>query len=176
MYQRHVVRLTPEQRTICELAGHDKRAAGRVQRRALVLLHADDSPAGPGAVDRETAAKSGVDARTVARIRAVFTTHGFETALRGAARAIKTPSKLSHGQEARLLALLATPPPPGYPRWTIRTLAGELAGLEDMPTVSRELVRRTLKRHGANGSGPLHGSLTVELEAAPGVDGTPRES
>ena len=71
---------------------------------------------------------------------------------------------------ACLTVSMATPPPPGYPRWTTRTLAVELTGLQGMPTVSRELVRRTLKRHGANGSGSPGAALTAELTPAAGTD------
>lgn len=115
-------------------------------RRARVLLSADVSSAGCQRTDREIAAAAGVDARTVRRVRATFAQRGFADALQGVLRKRKSSTKLSAAQEEWLLVLAETPPPPGYPRWTVRTLAAELCTIEGMPVVSRELVRRTLKR------------------------------
>jgi hypothetical protein len=56
------------------------------------------------------------------------------------------PPKLDALQEARLVALACTPPPAGRTTWTLQLLADQVVLLEEMPPISRELVRRTLKK------------------------------
>lgn len=147
MVIQYLVRLTEDQRRVCNEIVHDKRAPNRVKRRALVLLQADGSAILGRVRDDLIAEVAGVDPRTVVRIRATFVRQGFDVALHGRPRSTSTPPKLTPEQEARLLAMTTTPPPPGYPRWTIRTLAAGLRQFPDMPKVSRELVRRTLQRY-----------------------------
>lgn len=113
----------------------------------MILIRADVSPAHPRASDREIADAAGVAPRTVARVRAAFVTRGFEAAMNGARPSPRNHPKLTPEQELLLLDLLDTPPPLSYPRWTTRTLAERLSQIEGVPTVSRELVRRTLNRH-----------------------------
>jgi hypothetical protein len=57
------------------------------------------------------------------------------------------PKKLDGSQEAHLIALACSEPPQGRGRWSVRLLAERFVGLEcaEEP-VSRELVRRTLKK------------------------------
>jgi hypothetical protein len=56
------------------------------------------------------------------------------------------PPKLDALQEARLIALACLPPPAGRAHWTLQLLADQVVLLEGMPPISRELVRRTLKK------------------------------
>jgi hypothetical protein len=67
-------------------------------------------------------------------------------AVRGRPRPRPVPPKLDALQEARLIALACTPPPVGRAQWTLHLLADQVVLLEGMPPVSRELVRRTLKK------------------------------
>ncbi|MDQ2652480.1 MAG: helix-turn-helix domain-containing protein, partial [Chloroflexota bacterium] len=81
------------------------------------------------------------------RVRSAFLHDGFARTLQGQPPAPPVARKLTHDQELRLLSLLDTAPPPGHKRWTVRTLARAASALDGMPTISRELVRRLLKRH-----------------------------
>jgi hypothetical protein len=56
------------------------------------------------------------------------------------------PPKLDAVAEARLIALASTTPPAGRDTRTLPLLADQVVLLEDMPSLSRELVRRTLKK------------------------------
>jgi hypothetical protein len=94
----------------------------------------------------EVAAMTEVPARTVARVRTTFCQHGFAAAMRGRPRPRPVPPKLDALQEARLIALACTPPPGGRAQWTLQLLADQVVLLEGLPSVSRELVRRTLKK------------------------------
>jgi transposase len=143
----HVVRLTPEQRTTCREVLTRPDVTDHTRRRAIILIRADASPDRPHATDREIADAAGVAPRTVARVRANFVTRGFDAAMNGMRPPPRIRHKLTPEQEQLLLDLLDTPPPLSFPRWTTRTLAERLSQIEGVPSVSRELVRRTLKRH-----------------------------
>lgn len=149
MLPRRSIRLTREQRSRCHALHNDPRVPDRTRRRALVLLHADTGDVDLPPTDAEIAAAARVAPRTVVRTRAAFLDHGFEHALCVTPPRRRPAAKLSPEHEALLLQLAATPPPPGYPQWTTRTLAEHFNRRYDAPTVSRELVRRLLLRKGA---------------------------
>lgn len=146
MPKQHVVRLTPEQRTECATVLRRGTSSALSQRHARILLAADASGDGPRWTDREIAAAVQVQERTVARVRASCCQQGFAIALRGRPRPRPVPPKLDAVHEARLIALACTSPPAGRARWTLQLLADQVVLLEEMPPVSRELVRRTLKK------------------------------
>jgi hypothetical protein len=146
MAKQHVVLLTPAQRRECGAILRRGRSPALVQRRARILLAADAGPDGPRRTDVEVAAMAAVAPRTVARVRTTFCQRGFAVALRGRARPRPVPPKLDALQEARLVALACTPPPAGRTTWTLQLLADQVVLLEEMPPISRELVRRTLKK------------------------------
>ena len=54
--------------------------------------------------------------------------------------------KLESAQEARLVAIACTEPPPGQARWSLRLLANRLVALEVVDGISPETVRATLKK------------------------------
>ena len=83
--------------------------------------------------------------RTVARVRERFARDGFAVALHGRPHPGSAP-KLTAAQEARLIALACTPAPDGRVRWSVRLLAARAVALEELPPISRELVRTTLKK------------------------------
>jgi Homeodomain-like domain len=146
MTKQHVVVLTPEQRAECGAILRRGRSPALVQRRARILLAADAGPAGPRHTDAAVAAMVAVTPRTVARVRATFYQAGFAVALHGRPRPRPVPPKLDSLQEARVVALAGTAPPAGRAHWTLQLLADQVVLLEGMPPISRELVRRTLKK------------------------------
>jgi hypothetical protein len=146
MAKQHVVVLTAEQRAVCGAILRRGRSAALVQRRARILLATDAGPDGPRHTDAEVAAMVAVTPRTVARVRATFCAAGFAIAVHGRPRPRPVPPKLDSLQEARVVALARTSPPPGRAHWTLQLLADQVVLLEGMPPVSRELVRRTLKK------------------------------
>jgi hypothetical protein len=58
--------------------------------------------------------------------------------------------RLDGEQEAYLVALACSAPPEGRKRWTLRLLAGRLAELEVIGSVSYETVRQALKQTGSS--------------------------
>lgn len=146
MPKQHVVRLTPKQRAECGLILRRGRSSALSQRRARILLATDISQDGPRLTDVEVAAAVSVQPRTVARVREAFCRQGFAIALRGRPRSRPVPPKLDAVAEARLIALACTSPPDGKARWSVRLLADQVVLVEGIPPISRELVRRTLKK------------------------------
>lgn len=114
-------------------------------RHARILLEADTAvPRRLRRTDAEVAVRCGVSARTVARVRRTFAADGFTIALEGRTRVGGNP-KLDAAQEARLVALACSEPPAGYAQWSLRLLARHV-DLVELPPLSPDLVRRTLKK------------------------------
>lgn len=138
--------LTPEQRTMCRRMLESPTATPYLRQRALILLLAERRPGERGPSNDVIARLADVNRRTVTRVRSAFLHDGFAKVLQGQPPAHLDARKLTRDQELRLLALLNTTPPSGSHRWSVRTLANAASALDDMPEISRELVRRLLKR------------------------------
>lgn len=116
------------------------------QRRARILLAVDRGGGRPGQTDAAVAVATQVDARTVARVRAEFAQHGLERALSGRRPVFPPRRKLSDLQEAQVLVLAQSDPPPGRARWSLRLLANRVVELEIVAGICPETVRQTLKK------------------------------
>jgi hypothetical protein len=96
-------------------------------------------------------------ADTVARERRRFVEDGLEVALMA-----KKPGKprrrvLDGRAEARLVALAYSDLPEGRASWTVRLLASKMVELGVVEGVSRETVRRTLKKTTSGPTSPRSG-------------------
>jgi transposase len=149
MRKQYHVHLSAEQRAAATAILARGTATALAARHARILLEADVAPRRRVRSDRQVAELCGVSPRTVARVRERFASDGFAVALHGRPHPGSRP-KLSSAQEARLIALACTAPPEGRARWSVRLLAARAVELEDLPSVSRELVRTTLKKTGSN--------------------------
>jgi transposase len=138
--KKYVVELSPEERVDLEALTRKGTASARRMKRALVLLAASD-----GDTDEEIAAKVRVHRTTVEHIRQRFVEEGLDAALSERPRPGK--ARLLDGrQEAYLIALACSGPPAGRTAWTLTLLANRLVELRLVESISRETVRRTLKR------------------------------
>jgi hypothetical protein len=146
MPKQHVVRLSRSERAECGAVLRRGRSSALTQRRARILLATDTSQDGCRLTDVEVAAAVQVRPRTVARVRDAYCRQGFAIALRGRPRPRPVPPKLDAVAEARLIALACTTPPDGRDRWSLRLLADQVVLTEGIPPISRELIRRTLKK------------------------------
>ena len=145
MLKKYVVRLSDAERG--ELRGVIKKLKGSGQkvRRAQILLKADAD--GPNWTDGRVAEAFSCRTRTVERLRQRLVERGFDEALHRVERAQPPVEKLLSGdQEARIIAMRLGPPPKGYANWTLRLLARKVVELEIVDSVSRETIRRTLKK------------------------------
>lgn len=151
MYKRYIVRLTNEER---QRIGTLVRRGGVHARSLLyarILLKADASEGGAAWTDERIADALETSADTVARERRRFVEDGLEVALMA-----KKPGKprrrvLDGRAEAHLVALSCSEPPEGREGWTLRLLAERMVELGHVEGLSRETVRRTLKK---TSSGP----------------------
>jgi hypothetical protein len=146
MPKQHVIVLSPEERArLRSLLRRDATTALQ-QRRARILLASDGGAGLASPTDVAVASAVGVDARTVARVRAEFARDGLERALCGRPRVFPPRRMLSSAQEAHLVTLACSTPPPGHTQWTLRLLATRLVELEVIPAISHETVRHALKK------------------------------
>lgn len=145
MNKKYVVRLTDEERAICEAAIKKETGKSEKLRRATILLKADAD--GPAWGDAKISAAVGCRSRTVQNVRQAFVLEGFEAALARKKRATPpTPKWLDGAAEAKLIAMRLGKPPAGFGRWTLRLLADQLVQLEVVASISPETVRQTLKK------------------------------
>jgi hypothetical protein len=124
-------------------------ARARQLTHARILLKADEGENAPDEAwpDTRIADALEVSRSTVSRVRERFVAEGLEAALVHRKPKRTKPRKLDGEQEAHLIALACSEPPRGKKRWSVRLLAERFVELEcaEEP-ISRELVRRTLKK------------------------------
>jgi transposase len=141
------VLLTAEDRDTLEgLIAHGH-APARQLTHARILLKADEAAGMPAWPDLKIAEALEVSRSTVFRVRERFAREGLEASLVHRQPKNTKPKKLDGEQEAHLIALACSAPPKGKKGWSVRLLAERFVQLEcaDEP-ISRELVRRTLKK------------------------------
>jgi transposase len=145
MNKKFVVRLSDEERSVCQEIVKKFKGSSQKVRRAQILLKADAD--GPGWTDSRIAEAFNCRVQTIENLRKRLVTEGFELALEGKKRQEPpTPCKLDGAAEAQLIAMRLGKPPAGYGHWTLRLLADELVALEVVDSISHETVRTVLKK------------------------------
>jgi transposase len=154
---KYVVRLSNDERGQLEDLVARGRVAKTTRQRAQVLLHADQGPKSPAAVDEAIADLVGVSLSTVHRVRQQFVEEGLEMSLYRKPATNRQYRKLDGAQEAHLVALACSSPPAGRVCWTMQLLADKLVELEIVESIGREAVRTTLKKTFFNPGGKSNG-------------------
>lgn len=145
MNKKYIVRLTDEERAICQATIKKENGASQKLRRATILLKADAD--GPAWNDAKISEAVGCRTRTIENVRQAFVLEGFEAALvRKKPATSPTPKLLDGAAEAKLIALRLGKPPAGFGHWTLRLLADQMVELEIVESISPETVRQTLKK------------------------------
>jgi hypothetical protein len=145
MVKKYIVRLSEEERGICQEVIKKLKGSSQKVRRAHLLLQADAD--GPGWTDAQIAEAFHCRVQTIENLRKRLVTEGFQQALEGKQRQEPpTPCKLDGEGEAKLIALRMGKPPAGYGHWTLQLLADELVTLEVVDSISHETIRKTLKK------------------------------
>ena len=159
MRKQHRVTLTADERARLQGLLAAGTGAARTLTRARILLKADQGPEGPGWTDRQITTALDTSRPTVERVRKQFAQEGLAATLTRR-RPATTPGPMLDGrQEAQLVALTCSAPPPGRARWSLRLLADKFVELAEagVETISRETVRRVFKQtrssRGRSGSG-----------------------
>jgi hypothetical protein len=154
--KQYVVRLSREERQELAAMVRSRRAAAHRVFWARILLKVDEGANGPHLTDAQVAEALETSTRTVERLRRRCVEEGLESALAYKRRATQSPPHvLDVLSEAQLLELCCSAPPPGHERWSLRLLASRLVQSGVVATISRETVRRTLRKRNA---GDLIGS------------------
>ncbi len=146
-HKKYLVTLTSEERDRLAKLTTAGKASARTLTRARILLKADQADGGPAWQDADIARALDCGLRTVERVRQRFVERGLDDAL--AHKEQQTPRRqrvLDGAAEARLIALACSHPPDGRAGWTLRLLADRLVELEVVESISRETVRRALKK------------------------------
>jgi len=145
MNKKYIVRLSDEERGLCQEIIKKLKGSSEKVRRARILLKADVD--GPGWPDSKIAEAFDCRVQTIENLRKRLVTEGFERALdRKKRQEPPTPCKLDGEAEAKLIAMRLGKPPAGYGHWTLQLLADELVVLEVVDSISHETVRKTLKK------------------------------
>ena len=145
--RKNPVSLTGDDRGRLESLIAHGHAHARELAHARILLKADEGEDAPAWSDVKIADALEISRSTVSRVRARFVQEGLEAALVHRRPKNTKPRKLDGSQEAHLIALACSAPPRGRKRWSVRLLAERFVRLEcAQEPISRELVRRTLKK------------------------------
>ena len=143
---KYKVALTDEERRELEGLISAGRAAARKLCRARILLKADAGPGGPAWEDGRISEALQVGRATVERVRKQFVEHGMDVALERKKPEREYERRLDGQGEARLIALACSQAPEGRERWTLQLLADRMVALSYAPALSRDTVRRALKK------------------------------
>ena len=147
MHKKYLVRLSDEERGVCQDVVKRLKGTSEKVKRAQMLLKADAD--GPAWIDARIAEAFDCRVQTVESLRKRLVTQGFEQALERKRRETSpTPRKLDGVGEAKLIAMRLGKPPAGYGRWSLQLLAEELVVLEVVDSICPETVRKTLKKTG----------------------------
>ena len=146
--RRDKVYLTSEQRQRLEEIRHNGHAPAKKIVHAQILLMCDEGPLAERRwTDVEIAAVLNIHRNTVDRVRKRFLDKGEYPALnRSRRKHPPTPPKVDGALEAQIIALCCSDPPDGNARWSLRLLTSELQRRKIVLEISRETIRRTLKK------------------------------
>ena len=150
MAKKVVVCLTEAARARLHTLVGSGSAPARTLTHARILLKTNQGEAGPGWTDQAIAVALAVHPTTVARVRQQCASVGVDAALARKAPDREYRRTLDGEQEAHLIALACSAPPPGRQRWTVRLLAARLVALGQVAAVSHETVRQVLKQTSSN--------------------------
>lgn len=136
--------LEADQRAVLEGICRSHTVGVAKQRRARILLLADENHPEGGWSDKQIGQRVGLCERQVVRIRQRFVREGDKTLERRPRPPVS--GKLDGKAEAHLVVLCCSDPPEGRDAWTLQLLCDELVRLKLVESVCRETVRKSLKK------------------------------
>lgn len=137
---KHEVHLSEAERKKLLAVISKGRNRALVIQRAHILLKVDE-----GKTDAAISEMVYVSEQTIRRIRLRFEQEGMEAALEDRPHP-PADTKLDESQEAHLIALACSEPPPGQAKWTLELLTKQLLEDEQGLHISPETVRLLLKK------------------------------
>lgn len=146
--KKNVVRLTDEDVKRLKKIQKNKSTSQTVANRCSILLAVDENHP-PAKTYDQCMISCGVSRSTIASTIKLYAEKGLDETLK-LKRSINSDNarrKVDGRIEAKILQMACGPVPEGHSRWTIRLLEDKLkVVLEE--TISREAIRRTLKKTG----------------------------
>ncbi len=144
--RKYVLKLTADERVWLEAMVSKGKAAAWKIRHAHVLLKMDQGEDGPGWDDARIAEAFGMTTRSLEAWRKRAVEEGPHALFERHYPARPHCRKLDGAGEAQLVKLACSQAPDERSGWTLNLLAGRLVELEVVESISRETVRRTLKK------------------------------
>lgn len=145
MKKKYIVRLSDDERKICQAVIKKLKGTSQKVRRAQILLKADANDS--AWTDTKIADAFNCRVQTVENLRKRLVNESFELALNGKKRKDPpTAPKLDGRSEAKLIAMRLGNPPKGFGKWTLSLLADQLVKLEVVDSICPETVRKALKK------------------------------
>ena len=151
--KKYVVRLSAEERQTLEaLISKGKHPVAQVLK-ARILLKADVSEAGESWSDSRIVQALDVSPATVHRTRQRLVEEGFAAVLARKHSANSARPRIFDGAaEAKLIALMCSPPPKGRAKWTLRLLEDTVVERNIVARASDNTIGRTLKKRSQTAS------------------------
>jgi len=148
--KKYVVQLSDEDSARLQKLAKKKGVSQTIIKRCQILLDVDENHT-PVLKQTDCANKRQVAQKTVANTVKQYCTEGLDAVLtlKRSVNSDQARRKVDGRTEARLIEIACGPAPEGHSRWTIRLLEDELRVILDEP-ISREAIRRTLKKTGLN--------------------------
>lgn len=145
--KKYRVQLTKDEReNLKELVSKGKASARKITH-AQILLHADENATEGGSLkDADIAEAVHISRLTVERVRKRLVEEGLQAALNPKVQPRRRPYKLDGEAEAFLIATACSSAPEGFSDWTLQLLADRLVGCDMVDSISKETLRRTLKK------------------------------
>ncbi len=138
------LRLTKKDRELIESYRAKGLRHAREINRAHILCALDS-----GVTEAQIMAVLGVGRTAIWRTRSAYLEGGVEYAVRDIARTGK-PRRYSTDVEAQISALACSAPPAGAKRWTLELLEQAAQSQAGIGPISRETIRRLLKKTASN--------------------------
>lgn len=150
MKRKYWVKLSAAEREQLREVIRSGSAPARKIRRANILLKTDQSEDGAGWTYQQIVDAFDVSEETISAIRKDYAEGGLEAALNRKLSKREYTRRLDGKQEAQLVQIACSVPPPGRARWSVRALAERMEELGYVETVSHETVRQVLKKTNSN--------------------------
>jgi len=148
--KKYKVTLTEdERRDLIKRVSSGKSAARKITHARILLLADENSDQGNN-TDQSIAKFTQVSIETVGRVRRRFVEEGLESALNRQVQKKRRSKKLDGKAEAFLIATACSTTPEGRKFWTLSLLADRLVECDIVESISRETVRRVLKKTNLN--------------------------
>jgi hypothetical protein len=149
--KKYIVRLSAEERATLEALIAKGKHPAALLLKARILLKADVSDAGEGWSDGRIVKALDTSPATVARTRQRLVEEGFDAVLTRKHSPNSARKRIFDGEaEAKLIALVCSPPPRGRARWTLELLEDKVVELQIVDRASDNTIGRTLKKTFSN--------------------------